>query len=259
MNRPAAVAGLFYPANPQELTILVQQYLEQANSNTIAPKAIIAPHAGYIYSGAVAACVYARLKSVRDNIKRVVLIGPSHRVAFKGLALTQCDYFITPLSQIAVDNEAIKLLADLEFVGYLEQAHTHEHCLEVQLPFLQVMLADFEIIPIVTGDANPEQVCEVIKRLWGGAETLIVISSDLSHYHAYDKAKQLDAITSQAIEHLDYQALNFESACGRIPISGLLKFAQDNQLAVKKIALCNSGDTAGDKQKVVGYGCYVIE
>lgn len=259
MNRPAAVAGLFYPANPQELTTLVQQYLGQANSNTCAPKAIIAPHAGYIYSGALAAQAYARLKSVSDNIKRVVLIGPSHRVAFKGLALTQCDYFVTPLGSIEVDNEAIKLLADLDFVGYLEQAHSHEHCLEVQLPFLQLTLNDFKIIPIVAGDASPEQVCELIKRLWGGAETLIVISSDLSHYHSYDKAKQLDALSSQAIEQLNYQALNFESACGRIPISGLLKFAQDNQLAVKKIALCNSGDTAGDKQKVVGYGSYVIE
>lgn len=259
MNRPPAVAGLFYPADAAELTQVIQQYLKQVETNTHAPKAIIAPHAGYIYSGAIAASVYARLKTARQQIKRVLLMGPSHRVAFNGLALSQMDYFITPLGNIALDKEAIKTIITLPFVAYFEPAQAQEHCLEVQLPFLQLLLADFTIVPIVVGHATPEQVAQVINQLWGGDDTLIIISSDLSHYYPYATAQQLDNITSHAIETLNYEALGIESACGRIPISGLLKFARDKGLIIKKIDLRNSGDTAGDKQKVVGYGSYVID
>jgi hypothetical protein len=259
MNRQPAVAGSFYPANPEQLQQMLNQYLHEAETTAKAPKAIIAPHAGYIYSGQIAASAYSRLKSVHDIIKRVVLIGPSHRVAFRGLAVSQAEAFITPLGRIPVDTQVIQTIAKLPFVDIIEQAHTQEHSLEVQLPFLQTVLDDFSIVPIIAGDALPEQVAQVLTLLWGGSETLIVISSDLSHYHDYKTAQQLDQATSTAIEHLQYEQLNYESACGRTPVSGLLKLARDNSLTVKNIDLRNSGDTAGDKQRVVGYGAYIIE
>ena len=259
MNRQPAVAGSFYPANPQQLQHMLTQYLHDAKTDAKVPKAIIVPHAGYIYSGPIAASAYARLKNAHAIIKRVVIIGPSHRVAFKGLAVSQADNFITPLGSIPVDLFAVESIVHLPFVYTIEQAHSHEHSLEVQLPFLQAMLDDFSIIPIVAGDASSEQVSQVLDLLWGGSETLIVISSDLSHYHDYATAQQLDKATSKAIENLQYEQLDFESACGRVPVSGLLRLAKNKALTVKNIDLRNSGDTAGDKHRVVGYGAYIIE
>lgn len=259
MNRQPAVAGTFYPSNPQQLHQMLARYLNDAKSDAKVPKAIIAPHAGYIYSGPVAATAYARLKNARHQIHKVVLIGPSHRVAFRGLAVSRAQTFSTPLGDIAVDEEAVQALVELPFVEYIEQAHTYEHSLEVHLPFLQEMLDDFKLIPIVAGDATPEQVSQVIQMLWGGSETLIVVSSDLSHFHDYTTAQQLDRSTSEAIEHLQYEHILSESACGKVPVSGLLKLARDNSLSIKTIDLRNSGDTAGDKDRVVGYGAYVIE
>jgi hypothetical protein len=259
MNRQPAVAGSFYPANPGQLHHMLVQYLNDAASDEKAPKAIIAPHAGYIYSGPIAATAYARLKKARDRISRVVIIGPSHRVAFRGMAVSGAEAFVTPLGNILVDQEAVQTVIQLPFVGYLEQAHTHEHSLEVHLPFLQEMLGDFKIVPIVAGDASAEQVSQVLDALWGGDETLIVVSSDLSHYHDYATAQQLDKSTSQAIEQLQFERLSPESACGKVPVSGLLKLAQEKLLSIKTIDLRNSGDTAGDKTRVVGYGAYVIE
>lgn len=259
MNRQPAAAGTFYPANRQQLHQMLDHYLNDAETGSKVPKAIIAPHAGYIYSGPVAATAYARLKKAHDRINRVVLIGPSHRVAFSGLAVSRAQSFITPLGEVTVDQDAVRAIAELPFVDYLEQAHTHEHSLEVHLPFLQEMLDDFTIVPIVAGDASPEQVSQVLEMLWGGDETLIVISSDLSHYQDYATAKQLDKATSAAMEHLDYERLDLDSACGRMPISGLLKLAREKSLTLKTIDLRNSGDTAGDKVRVVGYGAYVIE
>jgi MEMO1 family protein len=258
-NRHPAVAGTFYPANPRLLHQLLDQYFKDAPTAPKVPKAIIAPHAGYIYSGPVAASAYARLKPAKDRITRVVLIGPSHRVAFRGLAVSRADTFSTPLGKILVDQGAVKMLVQLPFVEYIEKAHALEHSLEVHLPFLQETLADFKIVPIVAGDATPEQVAEVIATLWGGDETLIVISSDLSHYHDHATAKRLDQTTSDRIEKLQYELLTSDSACGNVPVSGLLKLARDKALSVKAIDLRNSGDTAGDKTRVVGYGAYVID
>lgn len=259
MNRQPAVAGTFYPENPQQLHQMLAHYLQEAKTDEKVPKAMIVPHAGYIYSGPTAAAAYARLKKARHLIKRVVIIGPSHRVAFDGLAVSQAETFTTPLGKIAVDQAAVAVIAQLPFVQYLEQAHAHEHSLEVHLPFLQETLHDFKIVPIVAGDASAEQVGQVIDALWGGDETLIVISSDLSHYHDYLTAQQLDQATSEIIERQEYERLEFNSACGRVPVSGLLKVAREKSLAVRTIDLRNSGDTAGDKSKVVGYGAYVIE
>jgi AmmeMemoRadiSam system protein B len=259
MNRQPAVAGTFYPSNPKQLRHSLADHLNEAKTGTKVPKAIIVPHAGYIYSGSIAASAYARLQKAHHKITRVVLIGPSHHVAFRGLAVSRAQTFTTPLGNIPVDQAAVATVLRLPFVDYLEQAHAHEHSVEVQLPFLQAMLDDFTIVPLVAGDATAEQVSQVLDALWGGDETLIVISSDLSHYHDYATAKRLDQATSEAIEQLDYERLSFESACGRVPISGLLKRAREKSLVIKTIDLRNSGDTAGDKNRVVGYGAYVID
>lgn len=259
MNRAPAVAGSFYPADAATLSHMLNGFLEHAASGTQAPKAIIAPHAGYIYSGPIAASAYARLKPVRDSISRVVLLGPSHRVAFQGLAVSAADTFTTPLGSIAVDRTAIEQLRQLPFVGYLEQAHALEHSLEVHLPFLQQTLSNFKLVPIVAGDASPHQVSQVLDMLWGGDETLIVISSDLSHYHDYATAQKLDRHTSDLIEALDYHTLSSKAACGKVPVGGLLKLLREKSLQIKTIDLRNSGDTAGDKYRVVGYGAYVVE
>lgn len=259
MNRAPAVAGSFYPADAATLSHMLNGFLDRAANDEPAPKAIIAPHAGYIYSGPIAASAYARLKPVRDSISRVVLIGPSHRVAFQGLAVSTADSFSTPLGDIAIDQSAIQQLQALPFVGYLEQAHALEHSLEVHLPFLQQTLSHFKLVPIVTGDATPHQVSQVLEILWGGAETLIVVSSDLSHYHDYATSQKLDRHTSDLIEALDYPALAADAACGKVPVGGLLKLLRKKSLAIKTVDLRNSGDTAGDKYRVVGYGAYVVE
>lgn len=257
--RQPAVAGSFYPANPKQLAAMVSRFLDDVKPVSKAPKAIIAPHAGYIYSGPIAASAYARLKAAADRIDRVVLIGPSHRVGFSGLAVSHADIFATPLGDIETDHEGRKKILDLPFVGYLDQAHELEHSLEVQLPFLQKILGSFRLLPIVAGDASAEQVCQVLEKLWGGPETLIVISSDLSHYHSYAEAQQLDKQTTENIQALRYEKLDYDSACGRVGVGGLLAYAKKHGLEVKNVDLRNSGDTSGDKFRVVGYGAYVIE
>jgi AmmeMemoRadiSam system protein B len=258
IRRPA-VAGMFYPADPAELRRVIGRFLAAVKSAGPAPKALIAPHAGYIYSGPVAASVYARLAPLRGTISRVVLLGPAHRVGFRGLALSDADHFLTPLGQVAVDKTAAQALGDLPQVRVHDAAHAGEHSLEVHLPFLQELLGEFRLVPIVVGEAGPEEVAEVLERLWGGPETLIVVSSDLSHYHDYATAQKLDRATSQAIEGLRYEDIGYDDACGRTPVGGLLCYARRHGLKARTLDLRNSGDTAGPRDRVVGYGAYVLE
>jgi AmmeMemoRadiSam system protein B len=249
---------MFYPADPQELRDMVQRFLAAAKAQGELPKAIIAPHAGFIYSGPIAANAYARLHQGRENIERVVLLGPSHRVPFEGLATTDADYYQTPLGRIPIDLVFQQQIADLPQVKLLQAAHSREHSLEVQLPFLQLVLGDFKLVPLVVGDASGEEVAEVLQRLWGGSETLIVISSDLSHYHDYLTAQKMDRATSQAIVGLHPEHIGVEDACGRIPVRGLLNLARQLGLRGELIDLRNSGDTAGPRDQVVGYGAYAF-
>jgi len=208
--RHPAVAGTFYPANPKDLQRMVNTYLAQAAGGSGAPKAIIAPHAGYIYSGPVAAAVYKWLKTsgARKIVKRVVLLGPAHRMAFSGLAAHSADAFLTPLGPVPLDKEAVALAAALPQVSILDAAHQQEHSLEVQLPFLQSTLDDFRLVPFAVGSASPDESAEVLETLWGGPETLIVISSDLSHFHNYHTAQKLDLATAAAIESLSISCCN---------------------------------------------------
>lgn len=258
--RPPAVAGMFYPASSKELRDDVFSYIRHGHRPSLpcAPKAIIAPHAGYMYSGPIAGSAYCCLQDLRSIITRVILLGPSHRVAFRGIAGTSAAAFRTPLGDVNVDREALDGLGDLPFVTTLDPAHRDEHSLEVHIPFLQVALESFAIVPLVVGDATGKQVATVMERLWGGNETLFVVSSDLSHYLRYDDACRIDRATSVAIEKLDPSAIDFNQACGRIPVQGLLLEAARHKLTATTADLRNSGDTAGDKDQVVGYGAYVF-
>jgi hypothetical protein len=257
--RPAAVANLFYPGDASALHHDIQQYIATAPSGDHAPKALIVPHAGYMYSGLIAAQAYAQLAHARHTIKRVVLLGPSHRVPLRGLAVPGVDYFETPLGNIPLDRKAISKIVQLPQVQEYDLSHQQEHSLEVQLPFLQEMLDSFSIVPIVVGDTRAHEVHEVIEALWGGEETLIVISSDLSHYHDYATARTMDAKTCAAIENLDTEAIEYDDACGRNPVIGLLESARERHLRVTTLDLRNSGDTAGSKERVVGYGAWMFE
>jgi MEMO1 family protein len=256
--RPAAVAGSFYPSDPGRLRVEVSELLAGAPGHSGTPKALIAPHAGYVYSGQVAATAFAALQGLADTVERVVLIGPAHYVRLRGIAAPTAGAFATPLGRVPVDQEALAAIADLPFVSEADAPHAPEHALEVELPFLQLVLASFALVPLVVGEATPEQVAEVLARLWGGPETLLVVSSDLSHYHEYGEAQRLDAETAAAIERGDCAALSPGRACGFLPVAGLLLEAGRRGLNARRLMLCNSGDTAGDRNRVVGYGAWAF-
>ena len=256
--RSTAVAGLFYPADRVQLHNDIQSMLSRVESTGSTPKALIVPHAGYIYSGPIAASAFAQLKNIRQSVRRVILLGPCHRVPLRGLATSSADYFATPLGNIRIDREAIEQIASLPQVDEFDLTHEQEHSLEVQLPFLQEVLDNFSLVPLVVGDTSAEEVSEVLESLWGGDETLIVISSDLSHYHDYDTARAMDSKTCHAIEDMNPSAIHYDQACGRNPVTGLLLAAKKHGLRVTTLDLRNSGDTAGDKSSVVGYGAWAL-
>lgn len=255
--RSPAVAGLFYSGAAQALTHDVRAMLAAARPQEVIPKALIVPHAGYVYSGAVAASAYATISAIAPRIRRVVLLGPTHRVAVRGLALPGTDAFASPLGTIEIDHEAAHRIAHLPQVVVSREAHAQEHALEVQLPFLQTLLTNFKLLPLAVGMATAEEVAEVLELLWGGDETLVVISSDLSHFHPYDEAKQIDAATAQAILDLQ-QPLSHEQACGGTPINGLILAARKHHLTPYLLDLRNSGDTAGPRDGVVGYASFAF-
>jgi hypothetical protein len=255
--RPTAVAGLFYPGDSNTLAKDLHSLLGCAKSTGVAPKAIIAPHAGYVYSGPIAATVYARLAPARGTIKRVVLLGPTHRVAVRGLALPSVERFASPLGEVEIDREAIALLKGLPQVGVSDPAHALEHSLEVHVPFLQTVLGEFKLVPLAVGHAEPEEVAQVLERLWGGPETLIVVSSDLSHYLPYGEAQATDRETCDAILELRSD-IDHEHACGATPVCGLTVEAKRRGMKPELVDLRNSGDTAGDKNRVVGYASFAF-
>ena len=257
--RPAAIAGTFYPGRADELARSVDAMLLAATPVTAAPvpKAIIVPHAGFIYSGPVAASIYALIAPARAHIERVVLLGPTHRVAVHGVALPGVDAFSTPLGTVPIDFASVKKLMALPYAGASAEAHRMEHSLEVQLPFLQKVLDEFTLLPLAVGRASAQQVATVLELLWGGDETLVVISSDLSHYLPYADAQKVDNGTAQAI--LDLRTdISHQQACGATPINGLTLLAQQRGLKPQLIDLRSSGDTAGDKARVVGYGAFTF-
>jgi AmmeMemoRadiSam system protein B len=256
--RPPAVAGMFYPADADALAGDIRTYLAAVPAGKhAAPKALIVPHAGYIYSGAVAAHAYARLAPLRSTIRRVVLLGPAHRVPIRGLALPVAEAFATPLGSVAIDTESARAVLRLPQVSASDVAHNLEHSLEVQVPFLQTVLDDFTLLPFAVGATTPAQVAEVIDLLWGGPETLILISSDLSHFHGYAQAQGIDRNTVNEILAFD-PSIDHQQACGATPINGLLLTARRRGMKIDLLDLRNSGDTAGDRSRVVGYASFAL-
>ena len=257
--RPAAVAGMFYPGGPLDLADDVRRLLDRATVPALParPKALVVPHAGYRYSGSVAASAYASLAPWAGGIRRVVLLGPCHRVAVRGLAASGAAAFTTPLGLVPLDQAAIGTALKLPQVILHDAAHADEHSLEVQLPFLQAVLDDFTLVPFAVGYATPDEVAELLELLWDGSETLFVISSDLSHYHAYADAQRRDRRTADDILHLR-QLIDHDQACGATPINGLIELARRRNLEPHLIDLRNSGDTAGDKSRVVGYASFAF-
>ncbi len=261
-QRPTAIASSFYAADPARLRSDVEGYLHAAASGVPRsllqqPKVLIAPHAGHVYSGATAAKAYARIRPFAAGIRRVVLLGPAHRVYFQGIALPGVGAYASPLGAVPIDTLAADAISDLPFVTSRADAHGPEHSLEVHLPFLQCALNDFELLPLVVGDVQPEQVAQVIERLWGGPETLVLISTDLSHFHTYDEANGIDAASCSQVMALD-ATLNHQQACGATPVNALLQLAARKGLRIEQIERCNSGDTAGDKDRVVGYASFAL-
>ncbi len=258
--RGPAVSGTFYPSGASALRSALSDCLDEAARVEPGgrPKALVAPHAGYMYSGPVAATAYGTLAPWRDEIRRVVLVGPSHHVAFRGLGTSSAEYFLTPLGPVPLDLGANLALQELGFVRCRDDAHAAEHSLEVHLPFLQQCLDEFRLVPLVVGEASPVEVAEALNRVWGGDETLIVVSTDLSHFHDYERARQIDAETGMAIRRLDTTSIDGERACGFRGLNGLLAAARERDLVVAALDERNSGDTAGDRRRVVGYGSYAL-
>lgn len=252
--RPAAVAGYFYPDDPHILQAQIGEMLSTAVllEAVPPPKALIVPHAGYVYSGPVAATAYAAAASLRDVVRRVVLLGPAHRMPVTAFALPAAQVFSTPLGPVPVSRTDWAVLQQRPDVVVDDRPHALEHCLEVQLPFLQTILDAFELVPLLVGGASGEQVASLLEELWGGPETLVVISSDLSHYHPYQQARTTDKTSVEQILNLR-EGLDHEQACGATPINGLLRVAERHGLAPHLLDLRNSGDTAGDRSRVVGY------
>src|SRR5437588_6413145 len=257
--RSAAVAGMFYPGDARSLLSEVDELLGgvEPAPRLGFPKALVVPHAGYIYSGPVAARAYDELAPARGIVRRVVLLGPVHRVAVRGLAIPTDSAFVTPLGQVPIDQAALAAARELPQVVASDAAHLQEHALEVQLPFLQRQLGEFALAPFAVGDATVAEVAQVIERLWGGPETLIVLSTDLSHYHPYPRACEIDRATVSRIASFATD-LDHDEACGATPLNGFLAAARERSLSIKLLAACNSGDTAGGKGQVVGYSSFAL-
>jgi MEMO1 family protein len=257
--RPSAVAGQFYPGNADRLRKQVVDLLANiAMPIKNIPKALIVPHAGYVYSGATAAAAFATLRNGAEMITRVVLIGPAHYVHVRGIAAPTVDAFETPLGRVPVDKSALDAIAGLPFVIQDDSAHAPEHALEVELPFLQTLLASFRVVPLLVGDVTPKEIAQVLSQLWDRPGTLLVVSSDLSHYHDYETARRLDAATAAAIEDGDWASLGPHQACGSRAVAGLLLESARRGLKIRRLSLCNSGDTAGSRDRVVGYGAWMF-
>lgn len=255
--RHPVVAGILYPDRAEELHAAIDAMLAQAPTPSLQPKALIVPHANYIYSGPVAASAFRLLEPLAAHIHKVVLLGPSHRMPLTGIATTAHQQFYTPLGAISIDQPMLATVSQLSYVHKLDTAHQWEHSLEIQLPFLQIVLQEFTLLPLVVGKTTPHQVAELLATIWGGRETLIVVSSDLSHSHQYLEARQIDRDTTDQIEQLSTD-LKSEQACGHYAVNGLLQMAAQRLLYVTTLNSRNSGDTTGELKHVVGFGAYAL-
>lgn len=251
------MAGSFYPQDSRDLEAAVEKMLAAARSPALPPCALVAPHAGYSYSGPIAAEAFSTLSSWRDRFRRVVVVGPSHYVEFSGIATSGATSFATPLGEIKIDRGTEDRLARLPQMRVLREAHSQEHSLEVELPFLQVILEDFELVGLVVGDATSEEVSEVLSQVWQGDDTLLVVSTDLSHFYDYTTAKRMDRDTCALIEGASDREIDAQHACGWRILNGLRRVVRQRGRELTTLDLRNSGDTAGGRDSVVGYGAWV--
>ena len=265
--RPPAVASLFYPGEAAELKQNLREMLDEASEaedpNEDLPadqylKALIVPHAGYVYSGTTAARAYHLLRKNRDDFRRVIILGPAHRVWLEGIAFPGTDAFETPLGRIPLAKQQIRELLRFPEVQLRDDAHQDEHCLEVQLPFLQEILNEFELIPAVVGEISPDSLSGLLENLLEDPQNLLLLSTDLSHFHSYSEAQEIDQETAEAIETFEDDKILPEHACGTLPLRGLLRHARTQGWKIQRLGLCNSGDTAGSKDRVVGYGAWAL-
>lgn len=259
-TRAPAVSGLFYNDSPISLRRQVLEFLAAASSaedrsatKNSELKAVVVPHAGYIYSGPVAAFAYKEIQKEAAHFKKIVLIGPSHHVPFQGVAVPKMNTFATPLGSVSVDLSLKQIALNFSFVIENDEPHRKEHSLEVQLPFLQVALKKFSILPIVIGQASATDLTQLLYKLCTEKDVLIVISSDLSHYLPYNIAQKRDLNTIDHILHFEPEKIEYDDACGRQGIQAFLHYAQSKKLIPILFNYKNSGDTAGDKSQVVGY------
>lgn len=257
--RKPMVAGSFYPKDPGELRAVIRQHLDNARTTGPVPKALVLPHAGYIYSGPVAASGYKLLRQAIHETYRVVLLGPSHWAEFDGIALSSVDAFATPLGSVPLDKSVAESLSAFPSVVTLDKAHVREHSLEVHIPFLQEVLEHFYLVPLSVGKTDMETVGNVIDALWGGPDTIIIVSTDLSHYLSWEAAREIDGATARAVEELRGEDIEDWQACGSVPLRGLLHVARKRGLKMRSLDLRNSGDTAGSMDVVVGYGAFALE
>ena len=250
------VAGSFYPSDSNELNLVIDNYLLKAKKLDFFPKAIIAPHAGYIYSGEIAASAYAQIKN-SEKIKKVAIFSPAHRYPVSGVATHSAQYFSTPLGNLKVDLQAIKELEKFEFINQENQAFVQEHALEVHLPFIQKVFTNAKILPFIVGNCSQQNSHKLMQTLLD-QNVFLIISSDLSHFHPDGEAQEIDLKTSSYIENLQAEKLSSSMACGVYPLIGIIELARANKLKILNVDLRNSGHTAGDKDSVVGYGSFII-
>ncbi len=259
--RPPAVAGLFYPDDAARLARYVQSALGEGMR--VVPElgkveAVIAPHAGYRFSGPIAARAFAALRQ-HGPVGRILLLGPAHTVPLRGIAAPSWDGFATPLGVVEVDAGLREALSTLPRVIVDDVPHAREHALEVELPFIQALYPGVPVLPLVVGEATPEEVARVIEVARGvDPDTAIVVSSDLSHYEPYAQARAHDAMTARRIAALDERHIGPHDACGARPLAGLLHEAKAHRWRPVLLDLRNSGDTAGDRERVVGYGAWAF-
>jgi MEMO1 family protein len=257
-TRPPAVSGSFYPREPRELQRMVRTLLGEAESSGKGELVgVIAPHAGYMYSGPIAASAFAQIAAARHSFTRVLLIGPAHYVPVRGIVAASAARFATPLGEIPVDLRAVASLVDAGLISIDDRAHAPEHSLEVELPFLQVVLGRFALIPLLVGDASRQEVAAVVGAVMD-AHTILVVSTDLSHYLAATEAKARDLASALTIERLDDSCLGPNDACGYVALNGALRAAKETRWQIARLDLRNSGDTSGERRRVVGYGAWSI-
>ncbi len=258
MIKECDVAGQFYPKERAQLIEMIENFSSSEREIIYKPKAIIVPHAGFIYSGDIAAKAYKALIPLVDNYKKIILLSPAHRKSVTGVAYHNARKFACPIGDIPVNAELLSILKTNDSVYNDDEAFNFEHGLETHFPFISYIFRDISFLPLIVGNIDTQKLSDIFNLFWQADDILFIISSDLSHFHNYEICKTLDHETTQHIINLNYEKINHDAACGYYPLCGALKLAKDNNQKCYLLSLKNSGDSIGDKDSVVGYGSFII-